>query len=66
MTEEVEYKPGDKVHYTRAWGKTDNGIVKRMGEGCAFVVYHCNQEWDRYFDYTAARTELIDLKPGWV
>ena len=29
------------------------------------VVYHCNNDWDNYRNYTAATTNIIDLKIGW-
>lgn len=63
----TEIKPGDKVTYTSPHGKKENGMVKSLsGDGkAAFVVYHCNGEWSRYKDYTAARTELEDLEEGW-
>lgn len=59
---------GQKVTYL-SLGKVEHGIIKKLEENrsaYAFVVYHCDGNWDRYFDYTAARTRLIDLVPGWV
>jgi hypothetical protein len=57
---------GDKVTY-KSFNKIEHGIVKRLSdENHAFVVYHCAGNWDRYFDYTAARTDIRDLVPGWI
>ena len=61
-----EIKKGTKVHYTSPHGEITNGIVKSITEGAAFVVYHCNGEWDKYFNYTAAHTYLNNIKFGWV
>ena len=57
---------GDKVTYL-SFGKVEHGIVKSISDADhVFVVYHCAGNWDRYFDYTAARTEISDLVLGWV
>jgi hypothetical protein len=59
---------GTKVTYCPSHGHTENGIVKSLPEhnnDQVFVVYHCNNEWNRYFDYTAALTNISDLKIGW-
>ena len=64
-TEEV--KAGDKVYYTAPHGLKENGIVKSLNESktTAWVVYHCNDEWHRYYDYTGAATNIKDLTLGW-
>lgn len=71
--ETIELKPGTKVHYLpkAREGKDDpeNGIIKSIpkdNQGAVFVVYHCNNDWDNYKDYTANLTKLTDLKIGWV
>jgi hypothetical protein len=60
---------GAKVHYLPKYGKPENGIVKALpGDPRlvhAWVVYQCNNEWDRYADYTGAATSLADLRQGW-
>ena len=56
---------GQRVHYLPDFGIPENGIVKRLSENGAFVVYNCNGEWDRLEDYTAANTNARDLRPGW-
>jgi hypothetical protein len=60
-------QPGDFVTYVPTYGEKERGRVKSLnasGTG-AFVVYHCNNEWDRYQHYTAALTDITDLKKGW-
>jgi hypothetical protein len=60
------FKPGQKVTYVTPF-KKEHGIVKSISdESNTFVVYKCNNEWHRYFDYTAARTSNDDLKKGWI
>lgn len=56
---------GDKVTYT-SFNKKEIGVVKSISdEDHVFVVYHCAGNWDRYQDYTAARTKVEDLVKGW-
>ena len=56
---------GQKVTYV-SFGKEEPGIVKSLSDSDhVFVVYHCGGNWDRYFDYTAARTRVSDLRLGW-
>ena len=61
------FKVGDKVTYRPDYGQDEKGIIKSFAVDpqYAFVVYHCAEEWDRYWDYTAARTRLSELYPGW-
>jgi hypothetical protein len=62
---ENPFMPGDYVTYRTDY-KTEPGRVKSCpdAEHC-FVVYSCAGEWDRYQDYTAARTRVADLERGW-
>lgn len=64
LTEVIE--PGMKVHYTSPYCTKDNGVVKSVSEKYAFVVYHCNNDWDNYKDYTGACTNIEDLTIGWI
>ncbi|MFP4661961.1 MAG: hypothetical protein ACLFPF_07220 [Halanaerobiales bacterium] len=58
-------KPGEKVTYITPY-KQEKGIIKSIPDSeHAFVVYNCNEDWDNYRDYTAARTRIEDLKEGW-
>lgn len=61
----TEISPGMKVHYATAF-KKENGIVKSIRQNQVFVVYHCDDDWDNYQDYTAANTPVEDLYPGWL
>lgn len=63
-----EINIGMKVHYTSPHNSKENGIIKEINESktAAWVVYNCNEEWDRYFDYTGQYTNIQDLTPGWV
>lgn len=62
------FKVGEHVHYVPVVGKKENGIVKSLCEDheYVFVVYNCAGEWDRYHEYTAARTNVNDLHIGWI
>jgi hypothetical protein len=59
-------KEGDFVHYKPEVGQPENGRIKKMAPVDAFVVYSCNNEWDRYREYTGQLTAIDNLKPGWV
>lgn len=62
----VNLNKGDKVTYCPAHGAKEKGIVKEVRDKIAFVVYHCDNEWDRYEEYTGAATNISDLKLGWM
>ena len=62
---------GDRVHYqpehygNKRW---ENGLIKEIRDDITdgvWVVYNCAGNWDRYTDYTSAKTNLRDLKIGW-
>jgi len=56
---------GRWVTYTAGHGGTNRGKIKTFDNELklAWVVYHCNQEWDddRWKNYTAAATKYEDL-----
>ena len=62
---------GNKVHYQPAHyniTEWENGIVKEIRDyipDAVWVVYKCAGNWDRYMDYTSAKTNLRDLNFGW-
>lgn len=72
MTEEQireaidEFVVGEKVHYSPKYGKKENGMIKSITPHGIFVVYHCNGEWSRYQEYTAANTDIEGLRHGWI
>ncbi len=37
-------------------GKPEEGRIKSWGSEVIFVVYRCNNEWDRFQNYTAQAT----------
>jgi hypothetical protein len=59
-------KPGDFVHYCPFAGKKENGRIKSIDGGYAYVVYKCAGDWDNYRDYTGVLTPLVQLKEGWI
>ena len=59
-------KPGQRVTYISHNG-LERGIVKSTsGPEHCFIVYHCDDRWDRYEEYTAARTRNCDIVDGWI
>lgn len=65
-----DLKVGDKVNYKAPHDDSEyeNGRVKKIPEyttDSVLVVYHCDDEWHRYQDYTACLTYLKDLELGW-
>ena len=71
MIDIAKLQIGDKVHYQPShYGKDkwENGMVKSFPthtNSSVFVVYNCGGNWDMFLDYTAALTNLTDLKLGW-
>jgi len=61
---------GDKVHYQPDYyvDRWQNGIVKEIRKSMTDsvgVVYHCDNDWANYQNYTSALTDLRNLKLGW-
>ena len=64
------FSVGDRVHYESLHAGEDNmwenGIIKKVREdGAVWVVYKCDEKWDKYMNYTGERTYVEDLKIGW-
>jgi hypothetical protein len=60
-----KFNVGDKVTY-QGFSRNEKGIVKALSTNdCCFVVYACGCNWDKYSDYTGARTHNRDLVKGW-
>ena len=59
-------KPGDKVTYKNG-ETTQKGIIKQIRDNRIYVVYGLQtaEQWDRYFDFTAAFTPQKFLTFGW-
>ncbi len=68
----MKYTKGQKVHYIpfedAATDQYENGIVKSICEDInyVFVVYHWDGISANYEDYTAAMTNVNDLRTGWI
>ena len=52
---------GKKVVYTNGVGEQEPGIIKSWNDKWIFVVYHCDNNWENYQNYTAASTNPNDL-----
>lgn len=58
---------GTRVTYVDHNGLKEYGVVKSHGgDNVVFVVYKCNNEWERYGDFTAAATDINNLVEGWI
>lgn len=61
-----KFNIGDFVEYIPPYSKkVEKGRVKGFHSPDSthvFVVYHCNNDWDNYKDYTAASTPVRDLR----
>ena len=62
---------GSKVHYQPSHynpNEYENGIIKEIRDNitdAVWVVYNCAENWDKYQDYTSAKTNINDLRIGW-
>jgi hypothetical protein len=61
-----ELKVGDYVHYWPGYGKPENGRVKSVTKDAVFVVFHCDNDWENYQDYTGQNTKIDHLQLGWI
>ena len=59
LSEAINLKVGDKVHYQPAHYDPDQCVDSVR------VVYHCAGNWDNYMDYTSVLTNVRDLHLGW-
>lgn len=61
---------GDYVTYHfRYSDRVQVGRVLRgnstTGDNIVWVVFNCSNDWDQFYDYTAARVRIQDLSLGW-
>lgn len=63
---------GTKVTYVPFKGcdvkDFEKGIVKSINEmnpDSVFIVFHCNEDWENYKDYTGQSTNKTQLILGW-
>lgn len=54
----VIYKPFHAKEDPDQW---EEGKLKSWNDVNMFVVYHCNNEWNRFQDFTGAATDPADL-----
>lgn len=54
---------GRWVEYRGGAGEVERGRIKSWNDSYIFVVYKCNDEWDRFQDFTGVSTRPEDLKP---
>ena len=71
MIHRIHIQVGKKVHYIdpNTPNEFQNGIIKEIPEHTTKevrVVYNCNNEWDRYQEYTSQLTPVSMLDLGWV
>ena len=52
---------GKWVLYTSG-DKKEIGMIKSWNDKVVFVVYHCNNDWNNYIDYTGCATDPKDLE----
>ena len=57
----TEKDVGRWVTYVDGVGKKEEGKLKSWNDTFIFVVYTCNNEWDRFKDFTGAATSPKDL-----
>ncbi len=44
------------------YNKRERGRIKDWNDEFIFVVYHCDDQWDKFYRYTAAATMPEDLE----
>lgn len=57
----TEESVGEWVEYRGAGGEKERGRIKSWNEEFVFVVYKCNNEWDRFQNFTGQATRHADL-----
>ncbi len=67
----MTFEVNQKVHYIPFEGcdssQYENGMIKSVREyNHVFVVYHCNEDWENFNNYTAQCTIISKLKAGWI
>jgi len=53
------FKPGMKVTYVSGYKEPEIGIVKSIKDGAVFVVYHCNNDWDKWFFFNETARQYM-------
>ena len=58
----TEKDVGRYVIYTDINGLQEKGRIKSWNDKYIFVVYHCDNNWDNFKNYTGASTHPSNLK----
>jgi hypothetical protein len=58
----TEKHRGRYVQYVPQMGEPEIGRIKSWTNRWVFVVYHCDDDWDNFENYTAAATDPKDLR----
>ncbi len=53
---------GRWVEYIGNAGEREKGRIKSWNQNWIFVVYHCDENWDAYENYTAQATPPAQLR----
>jgi len=53
---------GRWVKYTNSCNRTEIGRIKSFNTKYIFVVYKCDNQWDRFQDFTGCSTLPSDLE----
>ena len=59
-----EFRVKDFVTYKTPY-KKEYGRIKELRENGAMVVYHCDNRWEEFANYTAVLTPYKDIRKGW-
>ena len=66
----AEFIVGQKVTYIPFDGASselhERGMIKEIRENIIFVVFHCNNLWGNFIDYTGQGCNPGNLKSGWL
>lgn len=53
---------GEWILYKNGVGELEKGKIKSWNDNFIFVVYKCDNQWDRFQDYTGCATSPDDLE----
>jgi hypothetical protein len=62
LSELKESDVGRWVMYDSGHGETERGRIKSWNEKFVFVVYSCDNQWERFQDFTGCATHPEDLR----
>lgn len=62
ITELKKEDVGRWVLYDSGHGKSERGRIKSWNDSFIFVVYKCDNQWDRFDQFTGCATKQEDLQ----